>query len=223
MTNIQQQFKFPSIYNFPPFFTRQPNEQTWLAQRQKWIQLILDYSRFNRVWILSDRGKILSQGNVDEDDEQAYSKLNELNIQSDDDDDDDDDNRGIFVNSRVDRSLDVSTINEIFKEMSEKGDATYVSTPQNKKTKTRNFNSIYINWNRSEDWASMLLEWVEKTGQTGTVLTLYEIANGDGSIGQEFHGIHPKILENALEVLVKRGRAQVLKDELNRVAGVKIQ
>lgn len=51
---------------------------------------------------------------------------------------------------------------------------------------------------------------------------MYEIANGELSASQEFHGIHPVILEKALNVLVKRSRAQLLKDQDNRIAGVKI-
>lgn len=51
---------------------------------------------------------------------------------------------------------------------------------------------------------------------------MYEISNGDLSLNQEFHGIHPVILEKALNVLMKRSRAQLLKDEDNKIAGVKI-
>lgn len=69
---------------------------------------------------------------------------------------------------------------------------------------------------------SLLTLQVESTGQSGGVLTMYEIANGELSASQEFHGIHPVILEKALNVLVKRSRAQLLKDQDNRIAGVKI-
>lgn len=41
-------YKFPSIYSFPPFFTKQPNLTTWQHQQQQWIQLILSHSRHTR-------------------------------------------------------------------------------------------------------------------------------------------------------------------------------
>jgi len=45
-------FAFPSIYSFPPFFSRQLNVVTWTHQRQQWAQLILDYCRYHRIFIL---------------------------------------------------------------------------------------------------------------------------------------------------------------------------
>ncbi|ORY72719.1 DUF852 domain-containing protein [Leucosporidium creatinivorum] len=45
-------FTFPSLYSFPPFFTQQPNEQTWAHQRAQWITLILAYSRFHKTYRL---------------------------------------------------------------------------------------------------------------------------------------------------------------------------
>lgn len=42
-------FLFPSIYSFPPFFTKQPNPQTWSHQLSQWIQLILAYCKFTKT------------------------------------------------------------------------------------------------------------------------------------------------------------------------------
>ncbi|GAA6022901.1 hypothetical protein JCM10207_006856 [Rhodosporidiobolus poonsookiae] len=43
-------FLFPSLYSFPPFFTRQPNPTTWSHQLQQWTTLILAWARYTRVW-----------------------------------------------------------------------------------------------------------------------------------------------------------------------------
>ena len=43
-------YELPSIYSFPPFFTRQPNSQTYTAQKTSWTTLILDYYRSKRLW-----------------------------------------------------------------------------------------------------------------------------------------------------------------------------
>jgi ESCRT-II complex subunit VPS25 len=67
----------------------------------------------------------------------------------------------------------------------------------------------WIYWRRPEEWAAVLEEWVERTGQRGTVLTLYEIAEGDASRREEFTGIDAELLQRSLGVCVKRGRAQV--------------
>ncbi|CCH42087.1 Vacuolar protein-sorting-associated protein 25 [Wickerhamomyces ciferrii] len=200
------QYKFPQIYNFPPFFTKQPNEQTWQAQLNNWIQLILSYCKANKVWILNNKGEALSQGNI----EDLEESITSLSINQDDGISKD----GIFVNNKIQRRLEPQVINEIFQQMVKNNDAFYITK--------KDQSSVFINFYRPEDWASMILEWIESTGQNGTVLTMYEISQGDLSLNKEFHGIHPVILETALNVLVKRSRAQLLKDEDGKIAGVKI-
>ncbi|MCJ1243777.1 hypothetical protein MMC30_000974 [Trapelia coarctata] len=71
----------------------------------------------------------------------------------------------------------------------------------------------WIWWRGVEEWAEMVAGWVEETGQKGTVLTLYEIMEGEGTMGQEFHGLDPDVLQKALGALVKRGKAQVFGSE----------
>lgn len=51
--------------------------------------------------------------------------------------------------------------------------------------------------------------WVEETGQKNVVLTMYEIGEGDGTRGWDFHGMDEVLLGRSVQVLVKRGRAQV--------------
>lgn len=42
----------------------------------------------------------------------------------------------------------------------------------------------YIWWKGVEEWAELVAGWVEETGQKGVVLTLYEITEGEGTLGQ---------------------------------------
>ncbi|KAH3684343.1 hypothetical protein WICPIJ_004689 [Wickerhamomyces pijperi] len=214
----QQPFKFPKIYNFPPFFTKQPHAQTYATQLQQWIQLILDYCRYNRVWILNEKGVPLSQGNVDQDQSELTSQDLNSSTTALDDEDADVRKKGIFVNDKISRSLDTLMIQEIFQELITSGNASYVNNKRNANAKT-----YYIHWNTPSDWSTILLNWIESKGQSGTVFTFYELCFGDLSIGQEFYGIHPDILELAINVLVDDGRARLLKDEDGKVAGVKIQ
>ncbi|KAJ4367633.1 hypothetical protein N0V83_007218 [Neocucurbitaria cava] len=72
---------------------------------------------------------------------------------------------------------------------------------------------VWIYWRRPEEWAAALEEWVERTGQKGTVLTLYEIVEGDASRKEEFHGMDMDLLLKSLGVCVKRGKAQVFGGE----------
>jgi hypothetical protein len=47
---MEEPLTLPSIHAFPPFFTRQPNAQTYETQKSTWTNLILNYYRSNRLW-----------------------------------------------------------------------------------------------------------------------------------------------------------------------------
>jgi len=71
----------------------------------------------------------------------------------------------------------------------------------------------YIYWRRPEEWASCLEEWVERTGQRGTVLTLYELTESESTRREAFWGMDGGLLNKSLAVCVKRGKAQVFGGE----------
>ncbi|KAK2760829.1 hypothetical protein FQN54_002068 [Arachnomyces sp. PD_36] len=73
--------------------------------------------------------------------------------------------------------------------------------------------AVWIWWKRPEEWAEVLAGWVEETGQKNTVLTLYELIEGEATNGQEFHGMDPIVLQRSLHVLVRQGKAQVFGHE----------
>lgn len=69
--------------------------------------------------------------------------------------------------------------------------------------------SAWIYWRRPEEWANSIAAWVDETGQKGSVLTLYEIVEGEASETQEFHGMDMVVLKKGLAILAKQGKAQV--------------
>lgn len=88
--------------------------------------------------------------------------------------------------------------------------------------------TAWVYWKRPEEWADVIAGWVEDTGQKNTVLTLYELMNGEMTVGQgivfsrlrrgletcadrmlDFHGMDAELFHRSLAVLVKRGKAQV--------------
>ncbi|OAX85346.1 hypothetical protein ACJ72_00275 [Emergomyces africanus] len=71
----------------------------------------------------------------------------------------------------------------------------------------------WIWWRTPEEWAGVLADWVEETAQKNTVLTFYELMEGEVTVSQEFHGMDPDVLAKSLNVLVKRGKAQVFGSE----------
>lgn len=71
----------------------------------------------------------------------------------------------------------------------------------------------WIWWRRPEEWAELLADWAEETGQKNTVLTLYELMEGEATSSREFHGMDLDVMLKSLNVLVKRGKAQVFGNE----------
>lgn len=60
-----------------------------------------------------------------------------------------------------------------------------------------------------------------ETGQTGSILTFYELTEGDLAETTEFRGLHPAILRKALDGLVKRGKAQIIRGDEGSGDGVR--
>lgn len=67
----------------------------------------------------------------------------------------------------------------------------------------------WIWWRKPEEWAALIAGWVEDTGQKGTVLTLYELVEGETTENQEFYHLDMDVLRKSLDTLVKKGKAQV--------------
>lgn len=44
--------------------------------------------------------------------------------------------------------------------------------------------TAWVYWKRPEEWAEVVVAWVEDSGQKNTVLTLYELMNGEMTAGQ---------------------------------------
>jgi len=42
---------------------------------------------------------------------------------------------------------------------------------------------VWIFWKTPEEWAALIEAWVDDTAQKGTVLTLYELSEGEDTIG----------------------------------------
>ena len=187
-TTADSSFTFPREYYFPAFFTRQTNLTTLHAQRNKWADLILAYARHNRIFRLS-----LSEA--------ADSDL--------------------FVNRKLDRRLQFDDIRDVVSFMHTDGRVEYVGGGTSGDV-------VFLYWRKPEEWAELVENYVEESGQKGSVLTVYEIVEGDGTKGNgmfnnereavsvytllivtDIHGMDTDVLLKALNVLVKRNKAQI--------------
>ncbi|KAL4933926.1 ESCRT-II subunit protein VPS25 [Aspergillus undulatus] len=176
-------FPFPVQYTFPPFFSLQPNATTLARQLQHWSSLIQSWCRHNRIYKLSLVDAIESPP---------------------------------FRNPELKKQLSLADARTVLDWMS-RGDeegvtgggggrrAEWVDGP----AKTM----VWIWWRRPEEWAAVIAEWVESTGQRNVVLTVYELLEGEATISQEWHGMDAEVMMRSLNVLVKQGKAQVFGSE----------
>jgi ESCRT-II complex subunit VPS25 len=184
-TSTPTGFQFPPHYSFPPFFTLQPTASTRSSQLTSWSTLIQTYCRHNRIFSLS--------------------LIDALNTP-------------LFHNSTLRRRLNLRDSKAILTWMStpEGGNrAEYISAGGKKKTAASEDDGgrFWIYWRRPDEWSAVLEEWVERTGQKGTVLTLYEIVEGDASRKEEFWNMDMDLLLRSLAISVKRGKAQIFGSE----------
>ncbi|KAI9827565.1 MAG: hypothetical protein M1832_004915 [Thelocarpon impressellum] len=180
-------FPFPRIHSFPPFYTLQPNSSTLQSQFSSWSSLIRAYCRHHRLFRLN------------------VSVALEWDLFH---------NRGLRKRLRAE---DVARVLEFMK-LKEGGAAEWVD--DGKDVRARDANQLLalgkvciIWWRRPEEWAAVLERWVDETAQKGTVLTLYELTEGEITRGTEFYGMDRDVLLKSLGVLVKRGKAQVFGQE----------
>ncbi|KAK1248692.1 hypothetical protein MKX08_006912 [Trichoderma sp. CBMAI-0020] len=189
-------FSFPREYFFPAFFTRQPNLTIHHAQLTKWSSLVLAYARHHRIFRLA------------------------LSAAADSD---------LFYNRQLDRRLAPPDIREVVDFMRKDGRAEYLQPGDGSGSGSNGDASaasaaaagagagagdvVLIYWRKPQEWAALIEAYVDETAQKGSVLTVYELTEGENTRGTEFHGMDNGVLMKALNILVKRGKAQIFGSE----------
>jgi ESCRT-II complex subunit VPS25 len=186
-TTTETAFQYPPHYSFPPFFTLQPVLTTRTSQLQSWSSLIQSYCRHHRIWSLSLNDALSTP---------------------------------LFSNTKLSRKLSLRDARAIIhwmttSEGSNRAEWIGISTKKGwaKGDEGGDAAKAWIFWRRPEEWAAVLEEWVERTGQKGSVVTLYEITESDATRREEFFGMDGELLVRSLAVCVKRGKAQVFGQE----------
>jgi ESCRT-II complex subunit VPS25 len=190
--------------------TRPPSGTTHHAQLTKWSALVLSYCRHHRIFKLPLSPAVSTT---------ATTETTAAPTAGED----------LFHNRKINRRLSLADTREVIEFLKKDGRAEYVAGGD------KDGDVVWIYWRTPEEWASLVEGWVEETGQKGSVLTLYELTEGEGTRGTgeflimngclderevadescdvEFHGMDSELLQKALSVLVKRGKAQIFGQE----------
>jgi ESCRT-II complex subunit VPS25 len=168
-------FAFPREYSFPPFFTRQTNLTTLHVQLTKWSALVLSYCAHYRIFKLSvseaagTTASTSTSASTAQTQDQSHADVEEL-----------------FHNRRLNKRLSLADIREVIDFMRKDGRAEYVSSSNKvggSGAAAGGPDVVWIYWRTPGEWADLVERWVEETAQKGTVLTLYELTQGEGARG----------------------------------------
>jgi len=86
----------------------------------------------------------------------------------------------LFHNRKLNRRLALADIRSVIDFLRKDGRAEYVSTGKKEPSEG---DLAWIYWRTPEEWAGLVEAWVDATGQRGSVLTVYELIEGDGTLG----------------------------------------
>lgn len=119
----------------------------------------------------------------------------------------------IFKNPRIHRSLRGDVIIEVFAELVKDGQAEY-SSPKEK-------DSIHVYRISPANVASLIKKWSDDYGHGGTVVTLFEIAEGELPGLEPLQGVDLVTLRRGVEVLVKRHEGAAMQED-GEIVGFKL-
>lgn len=148
-------FPFPREYFFPAFFTRQTNITIHHAQLTKWSALILAYARHHRLFRITISAAAESD---------------------------------LFFNRGIDRRLSPPDIREVLDFMRKDGRAEFLrpdgaADAASAAAAAAGGDVVFLYWRKPEEWAALVEAFVEETAQKGSVLTVYELTEGENTRG----------------------------------------
>ena len=162
-------FRFPPIHAFPPFYTLQHNPVSRGQQLSQWRSLILDFCRFHRIFSLAPLPSTV--------DGVAKSEAA-------------DPHKSLFANRMIQRSLSSESIRQVLTDLVEHKQAAWEDQLTGVKSKSSssagaNGNAkAYIYWKTPAQWGDAIYDWVIATGQNKSIMTLFELNQGDLVQGQ---------------------------------------
>jgi ESCRT-II complex subunit VPS25 len=87
----------------------------------------------------------------------------------------------LFYNMALNKRLSINDAREIIQFMRKEGRAEWVGAGSGKEGEG---NVAWIWWRNPEEWAGLIADWVDETGQKNTVLTLYELTESEATMSQ---------------------------------------
>lgn len=118
-------------------------------------------------------------------------------------------NLPLFNNAAINRKLDTSSITVLFEELHKMGHAAPLD-------KHKHRWEIY--WHTLEEWAQMVYSYVNNAGATNTVMTLFELTQGEDVQGEPFANLNTDVMIKVLRKLEEQKKCElILSDDIQGV------
>lgn len=123
----------------------------------------------------------------------------------------------LFENKEISRKVSDSFRKQIFDHLVHIGKAEYIDAKKPEK-------GLFVYWKSLAEWSKLLYDYVDHTGQLGTVMTVYELTKSeDLALPEDLRNLSADLLERILKsTLVKQGKAQIILEDNGAIGGVKI-
>eukprot|EP00271_Cylindrocystis_brebissonii_P012918 TRINITY_DN32426_c0_g1_i1.p1 TRINITY_DN32426_c0_g1~~TRINITY_DN32426_c0_g1_i1.p1 ORF type:complete len:181 (+),score=38.24 TRINITY_DN32426_c0_g1_i1:153-695(+) len=118
----------------------------------------------------------------------------------------------LFKNAAIDRKLSNEAKEVVLGGLVAEGRAEWPD---------KSHRNCLILWRRVEDWADVILKFVEENGLNDSVMLVEELRSGDEVRKTELEGLDSLLLYRALKVLEGRGKAQLFRGNTADDEGVK--
>ncbi|CBQ68498.1 related to VPS25-vacuolar protein sorting [Sporisorium reilianum SRZ2] len=187
VVSANNSFRFPPIHAFPPFYTLQHNPVSRGQQLSQWRTLILDYCRHHRIFTLSAL---------------ASSDLSFASNEAADP------HKSLFANRSIQRSLSSESIRQVLGDLVDHKQAAWEDASVAKKGAAGNA-KVFVHWKTPVQWGDAIYDWVMATGQNKSIMTLFELNQGELVQGQDFYELPTPMLRQALKHLSTQGKAQI--------------
>jgi ESCRT-II complex subunit VPS25 len=108
----------------------------------------------------------------------------------------------LFRNASIKRYLDRPTAEFFLERLVERRNAEWVPAGEKK--------AVKLIWRRPEQWADIFTEWATRTSFKNTVLTFWELREGDCTLNEPFHLMDMGVMRQTFDLMEKQNRAKVM-------------
>ncbi|XP_050293414.1 vacuolar protein-sorting-associated protein 25 [Anthonomus grandis grandis] len=107
----------------------------------------------------------------------------------------------LFNNSSINRKLEQDVILSLLLELQKTGHASFID-------KSKHRWQIY--WHTLDEWGSIIYDYIQSSGLQNSVLTLYELSQGDEVRNEEFFEMQQEVLIKVLQVLEETRKCELI-------------